>query len=248
MAPDAKTRFTGRAEAYSRYRPAYPDEILPLLAAEAGLRSESIVADIGSGTGLLTALFLENGNSVLAVEPNADMRARAESTLSHYCNFISMNGSAESTGLPDSSIDLIVSGQAFHWFSPPEAKREFRRISRNGNVAIVYNTRQIQTDGMGADYEALVSRFGRNFSSARGPVEETLHAFFEEYRIFTLPNPRQLDFDGLKGRILSASYMPTEGEAGYEEMIAAAGEVFRKYQRHGIVTMDLTTEIFLGKV
>ena len=111
-------RFSNRVENYVRYRPGYPKEILELLKRECGLDSDAVIADIGSGTGKLSEIFLENGNIVIGVEPGAGMRAAAESILASHPNFQSVVGTAEATTLANSSVDFIVAGQAFHWFDP----------------------------------------------------------------------------------------------------------------------------------
>ncbi len=116
---DAKQRFSNRVADYVRYRPGYPAEILPLLKTWTNLRAEHTVADIGSGTGLLSKLFLDFGNRVLGVEPNAEMRAAGEEFLGSYPNFKSIAGSAEATTLPSDSVDFVAAGQAFHWFQMP---------------------------------------------------------------------------------------------------------------------------------
>ena len=123
-------RFTGRAEAYSKYRPTYPQEIIDILNAQIGFNKDKIVADVGSGTGILTKIFLDNGNRVFGIEPNDEMRSFAEKNLSRYDNFVSMNQSAENTGLSSNSIDLVTAGQALHWFDPDQSRVEFARILR----------------------------------------------------------------------------------------------------------------------
>lgn len=245
---DSKSRFTGKADSYSKYRPSYPAECLDVLREEIQLDKGDAVADIGSGTGILTELFLKNGNTVFAVEPNQDMRHTAESLLSGYENFHSVTGSAEMTTLSDHSVDLITAGQAFHWFSVPEAKSEFSRISRGGNVALFYNSRDHSGSGFNSDYEKLIGRFGRNFARVGSAYNERLSAFFSHYRLFTFPNPKKLDLEGLTGRLLSASYMPVEGDANYGEMLESIRNVFEANQEGGTVTMKMTTELFLGKV
>src|SRR5687767_9761581 len=109
-------RFSNRVGDYIRTRPGYPPGVLDVLRAETGLTPATVVADVGSGTALSAEMFLKNGNRVLGVEPNADMRAAAETLLASYPNYHSIAGTAEDTTLPDQSIDLIVAGQAFHWF------------------------------------------------------------------------------------------------------------------------------------
>src|SRR5688572_8831952 len=123
-------RFTDRATAYHAHRPRYTADLLSLLTAEAGLTQTSTVADIGSGTGISAEPFLQNGNTVYGIEPNADMRAVAEMTLREWPTFQSVNATAEATSLADASIDLIVAGQAFHWFDRAKAAAEFARILR----------------------------------------------------------------------------------------------------------------------
>src|SRR6201993_2182236 len=115
---DAKQRFSTRVADYVRYRPSYPSELLDLLHSECALRSGHAIADIGSGTGFLSELFLKNGNRVFGVEPNDAMRQAGEEYLAEYDNFTSITGSAEASTLDDGSVDFVVSGQAFHWFEP----------------------------------------------------------------------------------------------------------------------------------
>src|ERR1700722_18650168 len=113
---DPTKRFTGRSENYIRYRPGYPAEIINLLRDRCGLTPASAVADIGSGTGKISEIFLENGNPPFGGEPNRDMREAGERLLLHFPNFTSVIGTAEDTTLPDGSMDFVVAAQAFHWF------------------------------------------------------------------------------------------------------------------------------------
>src|SRR5580658_7790634 len=118
MGLDPTMRFSTRAEAYARYRPAYPREMIDLLERECGLTPASRIADIGSGTGLLARLFLDFGCEVTGIEPNPEMRAAGEKILAAEPRFRSVDGRAEATGLPDGSVDFVTAGQAFHWFEP----------------------------------------------------------------------------------------------------------------------------------
>lgn len=124
-------RFSKTVDNYVRYRPSYPKEILEVLKAQCGLTKEAIIADVGSGSGLLTKLLLENGNLVYGIEPNPEMRKAGEEYLKQYQNFSSIDGSSEQTTLLDSSIDIITAATAFHWFDPIKTKVEFTRILKN---------------------------------------------------------------------------------------------------------------------
>ena len=121
-------RFSNRVENYVKFRPGYPPEVLQLFHDEMKLRPDSVIADIGSGTGISAKLFLENGNEVFGVEPNDAMRSAAENFLSGYSKFRSVNGTAENTTLDESSLDFVIAAQAFHWFKPEETHGEFKRI------------------------------------------------------------------------------------------------------------------------
>ena len=121
MIPNPTTRFTNTVENYIKYRPSYPFELVRWMTRKLNLQHNSTVADIGSGTGKLTELFLQNGNPTFAVEPNQAMREAAENLLGEYQNFNSHSGSAEKIDLPSNYIDFIVAGQAFHWFDIPKA-------------------------------------------------------------------------------------------------------------------------------
>src|SRR5256885_671619 len=113
---DPIQRFSNRVENYLRFRPHYPEETLDFLKADCGLIPESIIADIGSGTGFLARLFLANGNRVLGIEPNKEMREAGERSLKNYPVFTSIAATAEATTLPNQSVNFVTAGQAFHWF------------------------------------------------------------------------------------------------------------------------------------
>src|SRR5665213_3865906 len=112
---DGTQRFSSRVENYVRYRPAYPPDVVELLKSECGLTRDSIVADVAFGTGIFTRLLLENGNRVMGVEPNDNMRRAGEEFLGRYPRFTSMPGTAEATTLPEKSIDIVTAAQAAHW-------------------------------------------------------------------------------------------------------------------------------------
>lgn len=241
-------RFSNRVEHYARYRPGYPTELIGLLEREVGLTSSSVLADVGSGTGILSELFVRDGNVVYGIEPNEPMRAAAERLLSERQNFHSIAGTAEDTTLSAGSVDGVLAAQAFHWFDQEKAIREFRRIARPGGfVALIWNARSTGASPFMADYERIVYEFGSEF--ARGgrelvadPVLQTL--FGSGLRKSVLPNHQDLDWEGLRGRLLSASYMPTEGQPGYEPMMRALRETFDANQRGGVIRMEYETRVY----
>jgi len=244
-------KFSKKAEVYSRYRPSYPKQVIEILGTEIGFNKNKIVADIGSGTGLLSQIFLDNGNFVYGIEPNDEMRSYAEKNLSNYRNFVSLNRLAENTGLPDNSIDLVTAGQALHWFDPDHARSEFSRILKKkpkGYVMIIYNERK-KKDVIMDDYDTLVER---NASKSETPDIDSnyLTKFFatKDYKEFTIPNEQVLDYDGLVGRATSASYLPSKGEQGFESLEKDLKELFDKYSQNGKIAMRYETILFLGQI
>jgi SAM-dependent methyltransferase len=244
---DPAQRFSSRVEAYARYRPSYPPETLALLERECGLTAACKIADIGSGTGLLARLFLDFGCEVTAVEPNLAMRAAGERTLSGEPRFHSVEGRAEATTLPDSSVDFVTAGQAFHWFEPAAARAEFQRILQPaGWVVLIWNERLV-TPGFMAEHEGLLNKFAREKSH---PAEADFNAFYghSNWRLERIPNRQSLNEEGLRGRIESSSWSPLPGWDGYDSMLQEITQLFRKYEQDGRVTIEYETHIYHGRL
>ena len=249
---DAKQRFSNRVADYIRYRPGYPSEALALLRTECGLRPGHVIADIGSGTGFLSELFLKNGNRVYGVEPNEAMRQAGEEYLAAHDGFASINGSAEATTLDDASADFVTAGQAFHWFEPVAARKEFTRILKpNGWIVVLWNDRQMDTPFASA-YEDLLVKYGTDYTRVRDayPEAHVIQDFFcaGSFSQRSLPNAQVLDWDGLAGRLRSSSYAPQEGHANYAPMMAALEELFRANQENGSVRMEYATHMYFGRL
>ena len=250
---DAKNRFSNRVEDYVRYRPGYPSEVVSLLQKWCGLRPAHTIADIGSGTGLLSKLFLEFGNHVYGVEPNAEMRAAGEEFLGSNPKFTSVAGSAESTTLPSDSVDFVTAGQAFHWFQQLAARDEFHRILKaQGRVIVVWNERLLDDTPFLRDYEELLLRFGTDYSkvSESYPRADQMLEFFHpnEFTSHALPNIQEFDFAGLSGRLRSSSYAPPVGDPQFEPMMQDLLRIFDAHQQNGVVRMEYRTRVYAGKL
>ena len=252
MKSETVERFSNRVANYVKYRPGYPIEILELFREEMGLKRESVIADLGSGTGLSAKLFLENGNTVYGVEPNAAMRAAAEDFLKDFPNFRSIDGTAENTTLPAASADIVIAAQAFHWFESGPTRSEIKRIAKeNGHVALIWNERQLDTTPFLRDYEELLVRFANDYDAVRhdNVSEEKLTDFFGgRFRHKIFENRQVFDFEGLKGRLLSSSYMPAEDDPRFEPMSAALRAVFAKHAEGGRITVFYDTNVFYAEV
>lgn len=243
-------RFSDRVENYVRYRPSYPPEIIPLLQREARLIPQHVIADVGSGTGISAELFLRAGHAVYAVEPNREMREAAEKMLAHFPNFHSVNASAQTTTLADHSVDFVVAAQAFHWFNTPETRAEFTRILKpDGYVVLIWNERRLNSTPFLQAFEQLLITFGTDYTKVRHENVNTaaLGAFFRgDYATHTFAYEQRFDFEGLKGRLLSSSYAPDEGQPRHEEMIAELRRIFDVYQESGQVCFEYDTRVHVG--
>ncbi len=245
-------RFSNRVENYVKYRPGYPAEMMDFFRNELGLTSDSAIADIGSGTGLSAKPFLENGNVVYGVEPNEAMRAAAEEFLQSFENFRSTSGTSETTKLPDGSVDLVIAAQAFHWFEPDATRREFKRILKPGGyVALIWNERQLDSTPFLIEYEQLLLKYASDYEKVRHENidQERLGTFFQTgFDQRTFANQQIFDFDGLKGRLLSSSYMPAEGDENYQPMIAELKALFAKHDRDGKITILYDTNVYFSQL
>jgi SAM-dependent methyltransferase len=248
---DPTERFTQRVEEYARCRPGYPGALLELLRGELGLAPEHVVADLGSGTGILTRLFLEHGNTVYGVEPNAAMRRAAEVELAGFGDFHSVAGRAEETQLEDDAADLVVAGQAFHWFDVVAARREVRRILRpSGWVVLVWNHRRTVGTLFLESYEIFLERWCPEYGDVRARYENEaeLRTFFAPhgYQVRTLHNSQEFDREGLRGRLLSSSYAQGPESAQHAPMLAALDDLFLEHAAGGRVRFEYDTTVYYG--
>lgn len=249
---NAKQRFSNRVADYVRYRPGYPVGMLNVLREVASLHPGAKVADVGAGTGISAALLLNASCEVFAVEPNDDMRHAAEEWLGGNPCFHSLAASAESTTLPDHSMNLVLSAQAFHWFDITLARREFSRILIPGGfIALVWNVRRTSSTPFLRDYEALLKTHATDYAMVRheNVNDAVLRGFFSPgtYQRRVLDNSQRFDFAGLRGRLLSSSYAPAKGQPGHEPMLAELRQIFDAHQRDGFVDILYDTEIHVGQ-
>jgi SAM-dependent methyltransferase len=249
---DSVTRFSSRVENYAKFRPTYPPAVIDLLDSDCGLTRDSVVADIGSGTGILSKMFLENGNTVFGIEPNDLMRHYAERTLWRFNNFLSVDATAEDTTMHAKSMDFVIAAQAFHWFDRAKAKREFARIVKaRGWVVLIWNERRVDSTPFLRDYENLLLRYGTDYSQVRHEnVESEIADFFapRKVKLKTFENLQHFDFESLKGRTQSASYTPQPGDDNFEPLFSELEKVFKRHVMKGKVTVEYDTRVYYGRL
>ncbi|HTK37169.1 MAG TPA: class I SAM-dependent methyltransferase [Pyrinomonadaceae bacterium] len=246
-------RFSNRVENYIKYRPGYPPQVLQLFRDEMHLMPSSVLADIGSGTGVSARLFLENGNIVYGVEPNAQMRNAATRLLKNFQNYKPIDGTAEYTTLPDGSVNIVFAAQAFHWFEPEKTRIEFKRITcEGGYVALIWNERQLDTTPFLREYEHFLLANASDYQKVRheNVTAEKLEDFFQtDFKKRTFGNEQIFDFEGLRGRMLSSSYMPSESDGRFAEVESNLRKLFEKHAGpSGKVAILYDTNVFYTQI
>ena len=249
-----ETKFDGMGGLYAKFRPSYPRELMGYLQAELGFGAGSVVADVGSGTGIFTGQLLGLGCAVYAVEPNPDMRAVAESDLRGHPGFVSIGGADDSTGLADGAADFVTAAQAFHWFDADAFKLECARILKpNGKVVLVWNRRD-ETCELVRESDAIIKKYCPNFKGSEGGTRgaadaSELAGFFSgEVDARTFNNDLIFDEEGFVGRNLSGSYALKEGDADYGAFVGEMKEFFNKRAVSGKLSMPNLTRSFAGAV
>jgi SAM-dependent methyltransferase len=250
---DPTLRFSGRVENYVKYRPRYLREVIETMREGCGLVSSALIADIGSGTGALTELFLQNGNPVSAVEPNPEMRKAAERFLEKYTGFRSIAGRAESTTLNDGSVDYIVVGQAFHWFATQQTRCEFLRILKPPYwMMVVWNEREFETTPFLIAYDHLLQRYAPDYARMQHKrvYDTALDDFYGDcgFTARAFRYRQEMDFAGLKGRMLSSSYTPEPGHPNHGPMVAELSKIYQTHEVNGLVTFEYVTRMYYGRL
>jgi SAM-dependent methyltransferase len=248
---DATRRFSDRVTDYVKFRPGYPDSVFSALAIRLSPELPRVAADIGSGTGIFSQGLLAHGFEVFGVEPNAEMRAAAERALSAEARFHSGSGRADATALADASVALVTAAQSFHWFDPELCRHEWQRILMpSGIVGVVWNQRRLGSPFMQA-YESAMQLLKEYDEVSRAQRDrKALARLFDARPFETLEYSHQQTFDwqGLRGRVLSSSYVPKPGAPGHEQLMTELRRVYEAHQLDGRVQFDYVTRLHVGRL
>jgi ubiquinone/menaquinone biosynthesis C-methylase UbiE len=246
-------RFTGRTAAYDLYRQRYPEhEITTLLEQWCGLQADWLIADIGAGTGMLSELFLNYGNRVLAIEPNAEMRTACTLLAAKWPSLKVIDSTAETTGLPDHSVDIVAAGRAFHWFDTQPALTEFRRILKpNGWLVLASLGRAKGQTPQSLAFEQLLTTHGTDITYVRASyrVHENLDGIFTtDAHQIQIAGEQKLDWPSFRGQTMSLSMTPPPDASTFPAFERALRTYFDTFATNGVITTATTCWLNAGRI
>jgi ubiquinone/menaquinone biosynthesis C-methylase UbiE len=253
--PDSSRIFSKKAESYARYRWDYPAEAIETIVEVTGISRESVLADIGAGTGILTKVFLKRAGRVYAIEPNPEMRALAVSQWGGFPSFQAVDALADATTLPDQSIDVITVGQAIHWFPPESFQKECMRILKPGGWLAIFRYSSMN-EGLSLEDKGLLSEIftEKNGYSATRPgdlPEQKPMSFYFRGEHFTKQDfyrTHQESWEEFLGALHSVSNAPDPNHPAFENFVFAAKRFFDQASRGGQLETKQHTELFLGQI
>lgn len=246
-------RFGNRVENYAKYRPSYPNEILESINEKMQKKSDYIIADIGSGTGIFSKLLLKTEKIVFGIEPNFEMREYAENYFVENKKFISINGTAENTGLKENSVDLITVAQAFHWFEVEPTKKEFIRIAKDdAYLMLIWNDRKIEKSGFSYEYEEMLKKECSEYSevSHKNIIDKDIEEFYSPNKVekIVFSNSQIFNYEELKGRLMSSSYVPVDNKEKMDRILKNLADIFERNSQEGKVKFEYNTTVYMGKI
>jgi ubiquinone/menaquinone biosynthesis C-methylase UbiE len=246
---DPTQRFSDRVENYAKFRPNYPDALIRFVQER--LAAPAPIADIGSGTGILSDQLLGAGYTVFGVEPNEPMRLEGEHRLGRRPGFQSVAGTAESTTLAPGSVQAITCAQSFHWFDRTKTQPEFKRILRAPNlVLLIWNERS--SEDLMEEYDRILEESTPDYRrvSQRNISDADVAEFFAPapVELFRFPHAQRLNQEAFIGRVLSSSYVPNVGQPGHDTVMEKMGAFFEKHAQAGSLDFLYQTRVYLARL
>lgn len=242
--------FSGLASDYASGRPTYSQRFIKSLYRDYGFSADSVIADIGSGTGKFAAQMIDRGSFVYLIEPNDDMRELAMRELKSYGNCRCVCGDASNTALENSSVDFVTAAQAFHWFDVEAFKKECKRILKpEGRIFLIWNVRDVDSE-INQKNRRIYEKYCPGFKGFSGGIKNDdarIRQFFDgAYVKEEYSHPLNYSCDKFISRCLSSSYSLRKNDEGYEEYIGELKELFETYAVNGMMTVPNKTMAYIG--
>jgi ubiquinone/menaquinone biosynthesis C-methylase UbiE len=247
---DPTKRFSSKAQVYDRYRPNFAPEAIADLKDVISLPDDALVLDVGAGTGMLSRHLLRHFETVIALEPNPEMRAAATQRDNFSrCGYLAAR--AEAISLASNSVNLITAGRVMHWLQPEPTRAEFRRIAKPGAWLAIARLRILDDDFLQAMRILRTPENGfrtRETDPMPGDVPFEYYFANKSYQTITCSHTHRQNFDAFLGGLQSGSYAPDRDHPRYPNFLRAARETFKQFSHAGIMKLQLETRIHYGKI
>ena len=249
---NSEVKFTGKSQLYDQHRPSYPFVFFKELITKEGKSKNSVVADIGAGTGIFTSVLTGICDHVIAIEPNDEMRAVLNKKMISNKNCLCLKGKAEKTGLSTNSVDLITVAQAYHWFDSVAFKQECKRILKpNGRVMLIWNSRDHESK-LNKETARISKNYCQDFRGFSGGInieKLDLQAFFSKgYERYSFSNPLKMTKEQFIGRNLSASYAPKAEDSSYNIFVEELGYLYEQYRSDNHIIVPNDIHVYVGAI
>lgn len=247
---DTKTVYSTKAEKYARFRWDYASTAIKAIVNMTRLSANSTVADIGAGTGILTRHFVGKAQSIYAIEPNFELRQILSRDLGVFSSISVMDGRAEATKLPSSSVDVITVAQAIHWFDPEPTRREMSRILKNNGWLVLLRNYGKNSERDKAIASLMTEEYGANFSVViERPTEQPARFYFghDDFQRFVYPFMFRQGWEEFIGSLTTASFMPDEDHPLFSKLETEARKIFTQFSDHGEWMVEGETELIIGQ-
>lgn len=243
----AAAGFDRAADQYVRARPEYPDEAIDWMVGRLDADPGARVADVGAGTGKLTAPLVRRGLAVVAVEPVADMRRALRAGLPLTPMVAAL---ADHLPLATAGLDAVTLGQALHWFATVPAVTELARVIRpGGGLAVAWNRRDDRSR-LQAQLTARLEPLrgdtpGHESGRWRAPIDEV--AEFGPLERHTVEWVQHLPVEGVVDRVASISFVATADDATRTALLAEVAELARRSASGGRCALPYVTDVYVSR-
>lgn len=247
---------SSKNEMYKKNKPVYSAALYDYLYSAVNISKDSVIADIGTGTGIFCRPMLERGSTVYGVEPDEKMLEIAKNDLSEYSKFISIASTAENTGLLDVSVDFITAAESFHLYDRELFKKESKRILKpGGKVILCWNTHAAFK--WGGKYNELALKYNKIFRKYKINLKmadpKKLERYFKDgvYEKMEFDNDLIVDKGTFIGMHVANSYSPSPRDGQfelYQEFCRSFSEVFDEFAVAGQLYLPTATNVYIGEV
>jgi len=248
---NAVDRYSEKAVTYARCRWDYAAEAIQALVTECGLSEHSIVADIGSGTGMVTRHLVDRVQTVFAVEPNADMRNLATEALHAHGSYQSVSGFSDATTLPDNCVQMITVGRALHWFPAESTRAEFSRILKPDGWLAIFSVSCTDPALLDSLKAVRVEENGWEVAVDKERMHLVPLSFYfghDSFRKLIFAGSVRETWEAFLGRWCSTSPAPGPDHPLRPRFERALRDVFERHAVDGVLTVSNGTEIAFGQV